>query len=125
MGREPSEVSCKHKKFLYSLPYSPIESELIHIGKHKKKKKFEFSKILVSWALLLTTLCVSFSYALSFTDHDPASEVTVAVATACIAIAVAYEAKSFGEKNSRNKYGIEMNAHRMEQDEDDNEDAVG
>ena len=82
-------------------------------------------QILVSWALIITTLCVALSYVLSFTDHDPASDVTVAVATACIAIAVAYEAKSFGEKNSRNKYGIDLNGHKTEQDERDDEDAVG
>lgn len=69
-------------------------------------KKIEFSKVLVTWAIILTTLCVLTSYALSYFDHDPATDVTVTVATTCIAIAVAYEAKSFGEKNSRNKYGI-------------------
>lgn len=88
-------------------------------GKHRKKKKREFSKILVAWALVLTTLCVVLSYALSFMDHDPASDVTVAVASACIAIAVAYEAKSFGEKNSRNKYGVDRNGYKIESDADD------
>lgn len=78
-----------------------------------KKKKTEFSKMLVTWALVITTLCVALSYCLSFTDHDPASDVTVAVATACIAIAVAYEAKSFGEKNSRNKYGIDDDGKKI------------
>lgn len=63
--------------------------------------------------------------AVSFTDHDPASDVTVAVASACIAIAVAYEAKSFGEKNSRNKYGVDNNGCKIESDADDDESAVG
>lgn len=87
--------------------------------KKRRKKKVEFSKILVAWALVLTTVCVALSYALSFTDHDPTSDVTVAVASACIAIAVAYEAKSFGEKNSRNKYGVDRNGYKIEQDSDD------
>lgn len=90
----------------------------------RKKKKAEFSKILVIWALALTTLCVSLSYALSFWDHDPASDVTVAVVSTCIAIAVAYEAKSYGEKNSRNKYGIDENGRRIDA-HDDGEGAVG
>lgn len=93
--------------------------------KRRKRKKAEFSKILVTWALVLTTLCVALSYGLSFTDHDPASDVTVAVASACIAIAVAYEAKSFGEKNSRNKYGIDNGGHKIDPDADDDENAVG
>lgn len=93
--------------------------------RRKKKRKTEFSKILVSWALVLTTLCVAISYGLSFLDHDPASDVTVTVAGACIAIAVAYEAKSFGEKNSRNKYGINLDEYKNEQNSEDDEDAVG
>lgn len=86
---------------------------------NKDKKKVEFSKVLVSWALVITTLCIVFSYVLSFTDRDPASDVTVTVAGACIAIAVSYEAKSFGEKNSRNKYGIDRNGHKIGEGEDD------
>lgn len=93
-------------------------------SKQTKKKKKEFSKILVVWALVLTTLCIAISYILSFTNHDTASDVTVAVASACIAIAVAYEAKSFGEKNSRNKYGIDQNGNKLESKHDD-EEAVG
>lgn len=74
----------------------------------KKRKKLEFSKILVAWAIIITTLCIAISYGLSFTDHDSCPEVTVAVTSACIAIAVAYEAKSYGEKNSRNKYNVNV-----------------
>ena len=86
----------------------------INVKKNKKRQnKVEFSKLLVAWALVLTTLCVAVSYALSFFDHDPVQEVTVAVASACIAIGVAYQAKSYGEKNSRNKYGVKL--------DDDNE----
>lgn len=72
------------------------------------KKKREFSKILVGWAIFMTMVSVAVSYVLSYFDHDPCSEITVAVASACIAISVAYEAKSYGEKNSRNKYGVEL-----------------
>ena len=71
-----------------------------------EKKKMEFSKKLVIWALVMTTICLTVSYVLALMDHDPCTEITVCVASTCIAIAVAYEAKSFGEKNSRNKYGL-------------------
>lgn len=73
----------------------------------QNKPKVEFSKKLVAWAMVLTSLCLIISYTLAFFDHDACSEITVSVTSACIAIAVAYEAKSYGEKNSRNKYGIE------------------
>lgn len=80
----------------------------------KKKTKTEFSKKLVVWALVTTSLCILISYVLAFMDHDACSDITVAVVTTCIAIAVSYEAKSYGEKNSRNKYGIDENGNKIE-----------
>ena len=96
--------------------------------KKRKKKRIEFSKILVTWALVLTTVCVIVSYGLALFDHDPVQEVTVAVASACIAIGVAYQAKSYGEKNSRNKYGVDRNGSKIDPIINDNiedESAVG
>ena len=77
------------------------------------KKRIEFSKILVAWALCMTTLCVILSYVLAFLYRDACSDVTIAVITTCIAIAVSYEAKSFGEKNSRNKYGVDSEGNAI------------
>lgn len=88
-----------------------------------KKKKLEFSKKLVIWALLITTLCLVVSYVLAYLDHDSCSDITVAVVTTCIAIAVSYEAKSYGEKNSRNKYGIDEFGNKLTSDERGAEDA--
>ena len=92
----------------------------------QKKKKMEFSKKLVIWALIVTTVCITVSYTLSMLDKDSCQEVTVSVATACIAIAVSYEAKSLGEKHSRNKYGIDEDGNRilvdgLNEDENDSE----
>lgn len=89
----------------------------------KKKRKMEFSKKLVVWALALTTLCLATSYILSYLDHDACSEITTAVVTTCIAIAVSYEVKSYGEKNSRNKYGIDENGHRITSEETETDTA--
>lgn len=77
------------------------------------KKKIEFSKLLVGWALIITTACIACSYALSLADHDPCSEITGGVVTTCIAIAVSYEAKSFGEKHSRNRFGLDENGRKV------------
>ena len=90
----------------------------------KKKHRTEFSKKLVVWALAMTTLCVLLSYVLSLFDHDGCQDVTVAVVTTCVAIAVGYEAKSFGEKNSRNKYGIDEDGNKIECGKTD-EEALG
>ena len=91
----------------------------------KNKKKYEFSKFLVTWALVLTTVCVALSYGLSFFDHDPVPDVTVAVASACIAIGVAYQAKSYGEKNSRNKYGVDNQGRRISPTSNEDDEALG
>lgn len=93
--------------------------------KRNKNGKMEFSKKLVIWALAITTLCLAISYVLSYFDHDNCSDITAAVVTTCIAIAVSYEAKSYGEKNSRNKYGIDLDGCKISQDDEDEEDAVG
>ena len=82
------------------------------------KRKIEFSKILVVWALVITTLCIVGSYVLSLFDHDSCSDITVGVVTTCVAIAVSYEAKSLGEKHSRNKYGIDEDGNKLESVDD-------
>lgn len=91
--------------------------------KRRAKKKTEFSKRLVAWAMVVTTACIAVSYGLSWTDHDSCQEITIAVVTACISIATAYEAKSYGEKNSRNKYGCSADGSRNDakQASDENE----
>lgn len=89
----------------------------------RMKKRTEFSKLLVVWALILTTICIAASYILAFNDHDGCQEITVSVSAACIAIAVAYEAKSYGEKNSRNKYGVDID--KTDDDDDNYKDACG
>lgn len=95
----------------------------------RKKKKLEFSKKLVAWALVTTTVCLIISYLLALFDHDPCSEITVSITTACIAIAVAYQGKSFAEKNSRNKYGIGKIGVSIEtngqNDNEEDEEALG
>lgn len=81
------------------------------------KKKIEFSKVLVSWALVITSLCIIASYALSIQGLEPCAEITEAVITTNLGIVAAYEAKSFGEKNSRNKYNISLEDLEEESDE--------
>lgn len=70
-------------------------------------KKFEFSKKLVVWAIVVATLCVASSYILAFLGRETAQDMTVAVVTACTGIIGGYLAKSYGEKASRNKYGLD------------------
>ncbi len=94
-------------------------------ARKKVKKKTEFSKKLVAWALAMTTFSILTSYLLALTDHESCSEITVAVITTCIAIAVSYEAKSYGEKNSRNKYGVDENGRKITRDTTDDGKALG
>ncbi|MDO4741060.1 MAG: hypothetical protein Q4A66_10365 [Eubacteriales bacterium] len=89
--------------------------------KKKQKKTWEFSKILVTWAMLITTICIALSYILSALQRDTCSDVTQSVVITLTAIAVAYEAKSYGEKNSRNKYGVKLDEPRRVASDDDDD----
>lgn len=71
-----------------------------------KSRKIEFSKFLVVWALITMVACIFMSFLLSILGKDPCTEITTTVITAFVPIAVSYNAKSLGEKHSRNKYGI-------------------
>lgn len=75
-------------------------------------KKTEFSKRLVTWAMVITTMAIVLSYILALLDHNPVTDVTVAVISTCVAIAVSYEAKSLGEKHSRNKYHVALDTNQ-------------
>lgn len=81
-------------------------------------KKTEFSKKLVTWAMVITTMAIVLSYMLAMLDHDPVTDVTVAVISTCVAIAVSYEAKSLGEKHSRNKYHITLDTDQTSGESD-------
>lgn len=81
-------------------------------------KKTEFSKKLVTWAMVITTMAISLSYILAMLDHNPVTDVTVAVISTCVAIAVSYEAKSLGEKHSRNKYHITLDTDQSSGESD-------
>lgn len=81
-------------------------------------KKTEFSKKLVTWAMVITTMAIALSYMLAMLDHDPVTDVTVAVISTCVAIAVSYEAKSLGEKHSRNKYHITLDTDQTSGESD-------
>lgn len=81
-------------------------------------KKTEFSKKLVTWAIVITTMAIVLSYMLAMLDHDPVTDVTVAVISTCVAIAVSYEAKSLGEKHSRNKYHITLDTDQTSGESD-------
>lgn len=81
-------------------------------------KKTEFSKKLVTWAMVITTVAIVLSYILAMLDHNPATDVTVAVISTCVAVAVSYEAKSLGEKHSRNKYHVTLDTDQTSGESD-------
>ena len=89
----------------------------------KKRKKIEFSKYIVLWAVAFTIICVFISYALAMCGLDTCSEITSNVIIACIGIVSGYMAKSFAEKNSRNKYGIDEFGNKVCDNEESDEAA--
>lgn len=81
--------------------------------KAKPKKKMETSKKLAWWAVVVATLTIITHYTLTALGLEPSADVTVAIVTACISYLVAYAAKSYGEKASRNKYGLDADGNPL------------
>lgn len=75
----------------------------------KKTRKFEFSQclVVVSWAV--TIVWITLSFILAFFDKDTNSEVTVALITESFGVTLAYLMYQATLKISRNKHGINCN----------------
>ena len=69
--------------------------------------KWEFSKKLALWAVVIATAAVILSYILAFKGLETASDITTTIFTACIGYLVTYAAKSTTEKISRNRHGLD------------------
>ena len=77
------------------------------MSKNKKKSKKEFSQtlVIISWAI--TIVWISLSFTLSFFDKDTNSEVTVALITESFGITLAYFIYQASLKISRNVCGVD------------------
>ena len=73
--------------------------------------KWEFSKKLALWAVVIATGAVILSYILAFKGLETASDVTTTIFTACIGYLVTYAAKSTTAKISRNRHGLAVNGN--------------
>lgn len=79
--------------------------------KQKKKRPMEFKKKLLIWATAATSACIAASYILSACGLEPVSEVAVSMIETCLGAIIGYCIATFGEKNSRNKYGLDRNGN--------------
>lgn len=75
--------------------------------------KWEFSKKLALWAVIVATGAVILSYILAFKGLEITSDVTTTIFTACIGYLVTYAAKSTTEKISRNRHGLDANGNPL------------
>lgn len=74
---------------------------------NKKKSEFSQQLVIVSWAV--TIIWISLSFVLAFLGRDTNSEVTVALVTESFGVTVAYYAYQAILKTNRNKHGIDHN----------------
>lgn len=81
--------------------------------KKRVRKRIEYSKFLAAWALGAATVCLAVTYMLSANDHDPCETVTIAIVTAAASVVDFYMHKSYKEKDSRNRYGIDAEGNKM------------
>lgn len=77
------------------------------MSKRKNTKRKEFSKVLViiSWAI--TILWISLSFTLAFFDKDTNSEVTISLITESFGVTLAYFIYQASLKISRNVCGVD------------------
>ena len=107
------------------------------ITKTKTSKKSEFAQkiVVVSWAV--TIIWISLSFILAFLDKDTNSDVTIALITESFGVTIAYFAYQAILKTSRNKHGIDSDGTpfkikqklspilNMAEDIQNNEEGVG
>lgn len=83
----------------------------------KKRKRIEFSKIIVIWVLVITTLTVAGSYVLSIFHRDTVEGLAGILVSSCAVCLVSYAIKSLGEKHSRNKYHLDADGNPISKEE--------
>ena len=73
----------------------------------RKTRKMDFSKKVLVWVIILTSVGFTSSFILAFFDKNPVTEITTTLLASCVGSIVAYSVKSAFEKNSRNKYHLD------------------
>lgn len=74
-------------------------------GRRLKRAEFAQQMVVVSWAV--TIVWISLSFILAFLDKDTNSEVTIALITESFGVTIAYFAYQAVLKTNRNKHGID------------------
>ena len=74
------------------------------MSKNNKRKEFAQCIVIVSWAV--TIIWITLSFILAFCGKDTNSEVTVALITESFGVTIAYFAYQASLKLSRDKHGI-------------------
>ena len=73
------------------------------------KKTLSYSQKLLLVLICVSTAWVTWSYILASLGKDPVENLAIAIVSTLILGLLAYFVKSFGEKNSRNKYKVDEN----------------
>lgn len=73
------------------------------------KKSLSYSQKLMLVLICASMAWVTWSYVLASLGKDPVENLAIAIVSTLILGLLAYFIKSFGEKNSRNKYKVDEN----------------
>lgn len=73
------------------------------------KKTLSYSQKLLLVLMCVAISWVTWSYVLASLGKDPVENLAIAIVSTLIIALLAYFIKSFGEKNSRNKYKVDEN----------------
>lgn len=67
------------------------------MAKKNKKKKYQMSKVLTAFILIVAIVDLQLSYALAFMEKEIAETLSVAIVTEIVAVVLGYFIKSFNE----------------------------
>lgn len=112
-NKTPSEKKAKSKTSQKTSKAGTKKSEPAKPKPAKKKKrkkfKFEFTKILTVAVLIMCARWIELTYRLAADGKDQIAErLAIAIVTTIIGDLVSYRLQSYGQKNSLNKYQINL-----------------
>lgn len=85
----------------------------------KQKKPLTFSKIIVVWAMVASSVALILPYILAWLYREPVESLSATIITTCAGCIIAYAIKTLGEKMSRNKYHLDENGNPIGEDYSD------
>lgn len=92
------------------------------MAKKNKKKKYQMSKVLTAFILIVAIVDLQLSYALAFMEKEIAETLSVAIVTEIVAVVLGYFIKSFNETKEAER--IKLQNAKLQNEKSDRGETV-